>query len=139
MKCPECLSENDFSAKRCSTCGHKFVLQGETPVLYKHFYAEYFAFRELVTPHLIKVVYILGACVLTAAGILSIIVPDTLSGYADDAARARLGGVLLLLAGNLVWRMLCEVAILLFSLHEIVVSIDNRARALVMQLEVARQ
>ena len=136
MKCPECLTANDFSARRCLTCGYKFVPQEGTPARHTGFYAGYFAFRELVTPHLIKVVYMVGAGLLTAAGVLSIVSPDTLSGYADDPTRTRLAGILLLSGGNLVWRMLCEGAILLFSLHEILVSIDDRTRALVMQGEV---
>jgi hypothetical protein len=35
--------------------------------------------------------------------------------------------------GNLVWRILCEGAILLFSLHELLVSIDTRTGLLVQQ------
>jgi hypothetical protein len=97
------------------------------------FYAEYFAFRELVTPQLIKVVYIVGALFITAAGILSIVSPDTLEEYEAGPIVIRLGGIAVLLIGNLVWRMMCEGAILLFSLHELLVSIDTRARVLVRQ------
>lgn len=139
MKCPECLSENDFSAKKCSACGYKFSPKRVARGLHNGFYAEYFSFRELVTPNLIKFVYVSGACLLTAGGVLSIMSPDILSGYADDPIRTRFGGILLLLAGNLIWRMLCEGAILLFSLHEILVSIDNRARVLIDQAEATRQ
>jgi hypothetical protein len=97
------------------------------------FYAEYFAFRELVTPQLIKVVYIVGALFITAAGILSIVSPDTLDEYEAGPIVTRLGGIAVILIGNLVWRMMCEGAILLFSLHELLVSIDTRARVLVRQ------
>jgi hypothetical protein len=97
------------------------------------FYAEYFAFRELVTPQLIEVVYIVGALFITAAGILSIVSPDTLEEYEAGPIVIRLGGIAVLLIGNLVWRMMCEGAILLFSLHELLVSIDTRARVLVRQ------
>ena len=100
---------------------------------YTSFYAEYFAFRELVTPQLIKVVYLVGACFITAAGLLSIVSPDTLDEYAAGPIVTRLGGFAVLLIGNLVWRMMCEGAILLFSLHELLVSIDMRASVLVRQ------
>ncbi len=36
-------------------------------------------------------------------------------------------GILALIFGNLAWRMLCEAAILLFSLHEILVSLEDKA------------
>jgi hypothetical protein len=86
-----------------------------------------------VTPQLIKVVYIVGALFITAAGILSIVSPDTLEEYEAGPIVIRLGGIAVLLIGNLVWRMMCEGAILLFSLHELLVSIDMRARVLVRQ------
>jgi len=133
MKCPQCSTENDVSSTKCSVCEHVFAPQQVKSVGYTSFYAEYFAFRELVTPQLIKVVYIVGACFITAAGLLSILSPETLNEYAVGPVLSRLSGILVLLVGNLVWRMMCEGAILLFSLHELLVSIDSRARGLVLQ------
>ncbi len=139
MKCPQCLTENDVSATKCSICEHALVSQQVKSARYTSFYAEYFAFRELVTPQLIKVVYIVGACFMTAAGLLSILSPETLNEYEAGPILTRLGGIFVLLVGNLVWRMMCEGAILLFSLHELLVSIDTRAKALVRQGRSNRQ
>jgi hypothetical protein len=61
-----------------------------------------------VTPQLIKVVYIVGACFITAAGLLSILSPETLNEYEAGPILTRLGGILVLLVANLVWRMMCE-------------------------------
>lgn len=133
MKCPQCLAENDVSAMKCSACDHVFAPQRVKSTQYTSFYAEYFAFRELVTPQLIKVVYIVGACFITSAGLVSILSPETLNEYDVGPILSRLGGVFLLLVGNLVWRMMCEGAILLFSLHELLVSIDTRAKGLVLR------
>ncbi len=139
MKCPQCLTENDVSAAKCSICEHAFAPRQGKSTRYTSFYAEYFAFRELVTPQLIKVVYIVGACFITAAGLLSILSPETLNEYEAGPILTRVGGILVLLVGNLVWRMMCEGAILLFSLHELLVSIDTRARVLVRQGKSNRQ
>ncbi len=139
MKCPQCLTENDVSATKCSICEHAFARQQGKPVRYTSFYAEYFAFRELVTPQLIKMVYVVGACFITAAGLLSILSPETLNEYEAGPLLTRLGGIFVLLVGNLVWRMMCEGAILLFSLHELLVSIDTRAKVLVRQGKNDRQ
>ncbi len=133
MKCPQCFTENDASATKCSVCEQALSPQRVKSVRYTSFYAEYFAFRELVTPQLIKVVYLVGACFITAAGLLSIVSPDTLDEYEAGPIVTRLGGIAVLLVGNLVWRMMCEGAILLFSLHELLVSIDTRAKILVRQ------
>ncbi len=75
----------------------------------------------------------MGACFITAAGLVSILSPETLNEYDVGPILSRLGGVFLLLVGNLVWRMMCEGAILLFSLHELLVSIDTRAKGLVLR------
>lgn len=139
MKCPQCLTENDASATKCSICEHAFAPQQVKSARYTSFYAEYFAFRELVTPQLIKTVYIVGACFITAGGLLSILSPETLNEYEAGPILTRLGGIFVLLVGNLVWRMMCEGAILLFSLHELLVSIDTRAKALVRQGKNHRQ
>ncbi|MGE3978337.1 MAG: DUF4282 domain-containing protein [Nitrospira sp.] len=139
MKCPQCLTEHDVSATKCSICEHAFAPQQGKSARYVSFYAEYFAFRELVTPQLIKTVYIVGTCFITAAGLLSILSPETLNEYEAGPILTRLGGIVVLLVGNLVWRMMCEGAILLFSLHEVLVSIDTRAKALVLQGKSNRQ
>ena len=133
MKCPQCFTENDVSATKCSVCERALSTQRVKSVRYTSFYAEYFAFRELVTPQLIKVVYLVGACFITAAGLLSIVAPDALDEYEAGPIVTRLGGVAVLLIGNLMWRMVCEGAILLFSLHELLVSIDTRVGVLVRQ------
>lgn len=133
MKCPQCFTENDVSATKCSVCERALSAQGGKSVRYTSFYAEYFAFRELVTPQLIKVVYLIGACFITAAGVLSIVSPDALDEYEAGPIVTRLGGIAVILIGNLMWRMMCEGAILLFSLHELLVSIDTRVGILVRQ------
>ncbi len=133
MKCPQCFTENDASAMKCSVCEQVLNAPPQKPVRYMSFYAEYFAFRELVTPQLIKVIYFVGACFITAAGLLSILSPDALDEYMAGPIFTRLGGIAALVIGNLVWRLMCEGAILLFSLHELLVSIDTRAGLLVQQ------
>lgn len=133
MKCPQCLTENDALATKCSACGQVLNPQRVKAVRYMSFYAEYFAFRELVTPQLIKVIYFIGAGFITGAGLLSILSPDALDDYAAGPIFTRLGGIAALVVGNLVWRIMCEGAILLFSLHELLVSIDTRAGLLVQQ------
>jgi len=133
MKCPQCLTENDASATKCGVCQQVFNAPRQKPVRYMSFYAEYFAFRELVTPQLIKVIYFVGACFITAGGLLSILSPDALDEYMAGPIFTRLGGIAALVVGNLVWRIMCEGAILLFSLHELLVSIDTRAGLLVRQ------
>jgi hypothetical protein len=72
---------------------------------------------------------VFGAFAITLLSIVAISFPEIFTRYGDDSSRVVLGGILLLVAGNLVWRMMCEGAILLFSLHETLVSLDDKARS----------
>ncbi|MGZ8384173.1 MAG: DUF4282 domain-containing protein [Nitrospira sp.] len=138
MKCPQCLTEHDVAATQCSVCDQTLTPQPVKSVGYTSFYADYFSFRELVTPQLIKVVYLVGACFITGAGLLSILSPETWNEYEVGPMLTRLSGIFVLLIGNLVWRMMCEGAILLFSLHELLVSLDLRALTLMRQGKISR-
>lgn len=138
MKCPECLFENDVSARKCMNCGHKFssprITKSAKRKPHSSYISDYFGFRSLITPLLIKIIYLLGSMVVTFTGIAVIVSPDTVSNYVGSYGPSLADGVLLLLGGNLVWRMLCEGAILLFSLHDMLVSIDARYEAQLRRL-----
>jgi hypothetical protein len=55
--------------------------------------------------------------------------------YTDTSRDALVvGGLTLLGVGNIVWRVLCEMAILLFRVHEALLSLDDKARALITLL-----
>lgn len=94
------------------------------------FFSQYFEFRTLITPNIIKTVYFLGAFFMTAIGISAFFSPDHLRGYPGVETGGVFMGFLLLVVGNLVWRVFCEGIILLFSLHEVAVSIDSKAKGL---------
>jgi hypothetical protein len=130
MKCPECLFENDERASKCRYCGYKFITDESHPGREAGYFGQYFGFRKLITPTLIIASHVLGAFAITLLSVVAMIFPEFFTRYGDDSSRVVLGGILLLVAGNLVWRMMCEGAILLFSLHETLVSLDDKARSL---------
>jgi len=84
----------------------------------------YFSFRKMVSTHLIKVIYILGLIAITIGGIGMIVAgADQYNGEVFV-----LGGIALLIIGNLLWRILCEGWILLFSIHDILGSIEKEIK-----------
>jgi hypothetical protein len=93
---------------------------------------DFLTFRKLISGSIIKVIYALGFVVITAGGLIWAAAPF-LTYYAMDARhpmtlRAGLhvaGGLVLLTFGNLFWRLACEGWILLFSLHEMMASIEK--------------
>lgn len=127
MKCPECLGVNDYEATKCKSCGYRFTVETASPAVREGLVGRYFGFRKLITPDLVKLTYLLGTLGITFIGIFAIVSPDIFTPHGGDSIRTRVMGILALIFGNLAWRMLCEGAILLFSLHEILVSLEDKA------------
>jgi hypothetical protein len=89
--------------------------------------AAYFSFERMITPSFVKVVYFLGFLALTAAGIglmvwaglqLNDATIDRLLGWRYVAA-----GAGILIVGNIVWRVVCELWVVLFGIHDELVSL----------------
>lgn len=135
MKCPECLGVNDNEATKCKSCGYRFTMQAASPEVHEGLVGRYFGFRKLITPDLVKLAYLLGTLGITVICIFAIASPDIFTTHGGDSIRTRVMGILALIFGNLAWRMLCEAAILLFSLHEILVSLEDKADFLATHYE----
>ncbi len=79
----------------------------------------FFSFRTMISPHLIKIIYVLGMMGLSIIGFGMIV-------YAEPAAMWM--GPAVIVLGNLLWRIFCEGLILLFSMHDILGSIDKELK-----------
>jgi len=98
----------------------------------------YFSFHEMVSGSLIKAIYLAGLITITIVGIALIVVGahETANAGTDSLWHVPvimgngnynvIAGALLLVAGNLFWRLVCEAWILIFSIHELLASIDRR-------------
>ena len=89
----------------------------------------YFAFERMITTTFVKVVYFLGFVAVTAAGIaLAVWAGMQLN---DATIERALGwryvalGVGLVLVGNIVWRVFCELWVVLFGIHSELVSVRH--------------
>jgi hypothetical protein len=76
---------------------------------------DYFNFRFLVTPRFISGGY--------AAGALLVSVAAAVGGYlvarqADNAVLGLVGGTLAFVVFNLIWRLVCELWIIFFAIHD---------------------
>lgn len=91
----------------------------------------YFSFHTLISTTFIKIIYAGGMVAITIIGLAGIIVPFIrFSQYPDTSPDATIIqaviGMLVLVCGNLLWRILCESFILLFSVHEMIGDILNQ-------------
>lgn len=87
----------------------------------------YFSFERMITTTFVKVVYFLGFVALTAAGVaLAVWAGMQLN---DSTISRSLGwryvalGVALVVVGNIVWRVFCELWVVLFGIHSELVSV----------------
>lgn len=82
---------------------------------------DFLSFRYMITPALVMVIYILGAVGITIVGLITLVSGDSRSGGA-------VGGLLIILIGNLVWRVYMEIVMLFFRINEGVQRIDRNTR-----------
>jgi hypothetical protein len=128
MKCPSCLMENASNAEQCKSCGISFETGTALSPQSSDYVGDYFGFRRMVTPFWIKISHMLGMFAIMIVSGIAIAFPYVFAHSTSEDMRVRLGGILLLIVGNLVWRMLCEGAIVIFSMHSLLMSLDDRAR-----------
>lgn len=79
----------------------------------------FFSFRSMLTSAIIKLVYALGVFALVFGGLF----------IALNGGVKILYGLAIIIFGNLFWRVFCEVWILLFSIHEILASIEKKLKS----------
>ena len=80
-------------------------------------FGDFIAFRYLITPSLVTVIYVIGAILITIAA---------LGTMTQSGAAGITGGLLLLVFGNLYWRVILEFIMVLFRMNDALQSIDRR-------------
>src|SRR5215813_8400076 len=89
----------------------------------------YFSFERMITTTFVKVLYFLGFVAITSAGVALAVWAGM---QLNDATISRaLGwryfafGVALVVLGNIVWRVFCELWVVLFGIHAEMISIRH--------------
>ncbi len=82
----------------------------------------YLAFKRFITPTFIMIIYILGAVVITIGSFLLMAFGV---GY-GGATVAIILGIVMLIFGNLAWRILCEYWVVQFRIYEEIASLNRR-------------
>lgn len=133
--CPKCKTEHPPGAIKCG-CGHQFravqeqplwMLDYEPPVPEKGF----FSFHTFITPVLVKIIYCLGVFGIAVASIAIAFIPSA-QLLPDLSLPAQLKSALLasivFISGNLLWRVLCELLMVLFSIQATLVAIRRATK-----------
>jgi len=93
----------------------------------------FFSFNTMISPAVIKIIYVLGMLGLTSGGIVMIAMglgAEKLNIFGAQAPfnKQILIGIALIVVGNLVWRFRCESWMLLFRMCDILGSIEGQLR-----------
>jgi hypothetical protein len=89
--------------------------------------SEYITFKKFITPTFIMIIYILGALVVTILSFLIMLGGAfTVQSFSMGGGIAILLGVLMLIFGNLFWRILCEYMIVQFRIYDELVSLNRK-------------
>jgi Domain of unknown function (DUF4282) len=100
----------------------------------------YFSFQKLITTPFVKFIYAIGFVALTVGGIGLAIWAGL--GLRSATLPTRMGvnyiaiGAGIAIVGNLAWRVLCEIWIVLFNIHSLLGSIERDTRNELIQYEV---
>ena len=96
----------------------------------------YFSFHKLVSTSIIKATYVTGLMLITVwglaaigFGVVALAQPENQVAkiVAGNPPIAILLGAIVLVFGNLLWRLFCEGWILLFSIHELLAAIAQNS------------
>lgn len=128
MKCPDCMMDNAKEARFCRYCNLHFATRTRSKPPGAGSVGNYFGFRQMVTPFWIQISYVLGITIIVTVAAVAIAFPYLFATASVEDLWVRAGGVLLLLVGNLIWRVLCEGAIVVFRMYSLLMSLDDRAR-----------
>ena len=93
---------------------------------------KFIKFEELITPAVITIVYLLGVIVIVL-GSLVVMAMSFKSGSSSMFYKSEpsfdgmmiVAGLLYLVFGNIIWRMLCEFIVVIFKINEHMSSLDS--------------
>jgi hypothetical protein len=81
---------------------------------------DFFSFRRMITPVIIQILFWLGVIVIVGFSLVILIT--------GEEAWARVLGVIYLILGPIMWRVWCEIMILLFRISETLTDIRNNTK-----------
>jgi hypothetical protein len=92
---------------------------------------DFINFKMFITTTFMKIIYVIGAIIITLGSLVLMVgfsVPSLYYGLSLGSGGI-LVGLVVLIFGNLGWRLLCEAIIVVFTIHERLVSIDSKLGA----------
>jgi hypothetical protein len=87
----------------------------------------YFNFDKFITPSIIKWIWVIGAVIITLMGLA---VATTPTGYYAPKWENNLYGSIIIVLGNVFWRILCEAQMVQYKIYGALDYIEKNMRSL---------
>ncbi|MHB1155501.1 MAG: DUF4282 domain-containing protein [Phycisphaerales bacterium] len=81
---------------------------------------EFLSFRKMITPTFIQVIFWVGVAVIALVALSAFI-----TGLRYDSAMTLLTGFIWLILGPILWRIYCELLIIIFRIHDVLTEIRD--------------
>jgi hypothetical protein len=90
--------------------------------------SQYISFKRFITPTFIMIIYILGALVITIGSFIIMFVDFNVAGQGVSLGGGVgiIIGIVMLIFGNLAWRILCEYWVVQFRIYEEIAALNRR-------------
>jgi hypothetical protein len=89
---------------------------------------DFLSFKTMITLKIIQIVYTVVALIITIGSIFLIFKSDDRRGYYDSGPSPVVIGLSLLIFGNIVWRIWCELMIVIFRINKSLESINENTK-----------
>jgi len=88
-------------------------------------WSDFFSFRRMITLQVIQVIYFIVAGLITVGAITTMFFGKDLPGFMNGGF---LMGIAILVLGNILWRICCELIIVFFRINKTLAHMDNHTK-----------
>jgi Domain of unknown function (DUF4282) len=92
-------------------------------------FRDFISFRQMIALRIIQILYVVVAVIITLFALSTMFKSGSSDyGYSSAIPGGFLSGLFILILGNLVWRIYCELMIVLFRMNKSLGEIENNTR-----------
>lgn len=94
---------------------------------------DFLSFKTMITLKVIQIMYVVIAAIITIAGLVTMFSGGSRGGYGGYGYGSLMpggfwGGLLMIIFGNVIWRIWCELIIVFFRINKSLNNIDDKTK-----------
>ncbi|MFT3949240.1 MAG: DUF4282 domain-containing protein [Agriterribacter sp.] len=92
---------------------------------------DFLSFKTMITLKIIQIMYVVIAVIITIGGLATMFSGGRSGGYgpASFIPGGFMGGLLIIIFGNVLWRVWCELIIVFFRINKSLNNIDDKTKS----------